>query len=856
MKSKFVTGLLIAASLVGGMGSLSSCKDTCEDNRVITSDVINQLKQDLEAARKAAEKAKEEAENAKTDANNAKTAAEQAKAAAESAGQDATEAVKEALNDYATKEQLAKGLEELKTNIDALLGQIPESAEAETFADWIAGVQTVAAEAKALGLENKEEIRKIKEVLGAYTNADITNAVEQAAWVKQNRAVLENVVETYADVVSQVETLGQGYQEITQALQLLIDTLAEWRDAMDQKLESIDTSIFNLTQGLDGLSLRVDTLAQQVADNAEAIRLLQEKTDSILGAMNKQVTSLLVQGTHNPVFGSFSAPLGITSNILLLQYGYTTHAVDFPNTNSEVEFDNSLPFSEQDIQILANAGINLEQPALTLASNSTVYNDAAGNAGEVYVTVNPSNVDFSGKTLTLVNSQDEASGVKLTPLKKSDKVLSFGFGRAADNGFYEAGATLAASEIDNVKVDIDASLKEAFKNAYHNRTAADFAYLLKQLYNQFNGILPAQGLKASYEGLDAQGQPATFNVYSEYCIAASAYKPLSYGFLAGKHFKHLPEFPGIDMDKFKFDPDAFEFPINFPTITVDGVELSFELKPVTIDYNGTISVTINMPQFTKDGQFLGYKEETFDVPADQIQNLIGEIQNAFNENIGTWNTEIKSAFDDAIGNLVANIQGQINSAMDDVAGQIKDNISNMIGEINDQLADKIGGYINRFNRYIDKYNSLRNRINKYLDEPNHFMQPMMCYEGGNGGFGQVARNQGIPTRFYLNGGNAISLILTSYNAEIAVPAYKKYVVVTNVYKTGDQSVNASNDSTCLDLLKAANKPANFFATPLDGQQLRVALQVSKPGYTYEVAFQGLDYQGYTSTDKYYIEVAE
>lgn len=103
------------------------------------------------------------------------------------------------------------------------------------------------------------------------------------------------------------------------------------------------------------------------------------------------------------------------------------------------------------------------------------------------------------------------------------------------------------------------------------------------------------------------------------------------------------------------------------------------------------------------------------------------------------------------------------------------------------------------------------------------------------------------------GGNAIELILTSYNAEIAVPAYKKYIVVTNVYKNGDKSVNADNNTECLDVLKAANG-AKFFNEVLDGQQLRVTLSASKPGYTYEIAYQALDYHGITSTRKYYIQV--
>ena len=65
-----------------------------------------------------------------------------------------------------------------------------------------------------------------------------------------------------------------------------------------------------------------------------------------------------------------------------------------------------------------------------------------GNAGTLYMTVNPNTVDFSGTSFSLVNSQDEFSGVTLDTITKSDEVLNFGYSRAANNGFYEAKAIM------------------------------------------------------------------------------------------------------------------------------------------------------------------------------------------------------------------------------------------------------------------------------------------------------------------------------------------------------------------------------------------------------------------------------
>lgn len=794
MKRKFLTSLLVASTVVGGMGTLSSCKDNTEDIRAEFRQDTSELQKQINALVEELKAQKAAFEAMLKDNVDKKNFEEVLKASAKIQEMD----------------RKIAGL----TN---LLGEIPADVKADNFADWIAAIQATAGTSSSF----------IEDAFEGYTPAQVRDAIIAASWVKEQK---ENI-----------EAMMQGYEEMGLVFNELIQTLNDWREAIDQKFDAIDTSILNLEEGYQGLSDKINNeLVPAIEANKAAI-------DEIKAIMNRQVTGVIVQGTHNPVFGSFSAPLGITSNILMLNYGYADKSVTLPNTDSDREYNIENPFTATDVAVLAKAGINLESALLTVPAGAIVP-EKEGNAGKVYVTVNPANVNFEGQTISLVNSQDEPCGITLSSLRKSSDVLKFGFGRA-DNGFYEAAATLTPEQIEAVKVEIEPGLKDAFLDAYHNRTKADFAYLLKKLYNQFNGILPAQGLKASYEGFDG----APVNVYSEYSIAATAFKPLSYAFLVDKQGKHLPIISPISGDEFKFDPSKFEFPVEFPTITVNGVDLSFTFEDVQVTYDGQIGVTIKMPQFDGDGIFTGYKDETVYAPQDDINDLVSSITDAINEKIGEMTEEMKADFKTQIDNLVANLEQQINDAMDNVSGQIEENLKNVVEEINNQLQDKIGGYVNRFNNLIDKYNSLAQRLNKYLDNPNMFMQPMVVYNLGKGGIGQVSNSLAVPTRFKMAGGNAIELILTSYNAEIAVPAYKKYIVVTNVYKNGDKSVNADNNTECLDVLKAANK-AKFFNEVLDGQQLRVALSASKPGYTYEIAYQALDYHGITSTRKYYIQV--
>lgn len=800
MKRKFINGFLVAAALVGGMSTMSSCKDNTEDIRVEMGEETQKLKNQIQSLIGQLEACKQSCEQKFQGNVNASN-----------------------LEEYLKNSAYIAELERKISGLETLLGEMPEDSNYDNFADWIAAIGATAGTNSAY----------LEEVMKEYTSEEFYDAIEAASWVKEQKERIEVMMQT-------VEAMGEAFNDF-------IQTLNDWRDAIDEKFDAIDTDILDLKEGYQGLSNKIkNELVPQIQANKEAIEEIQ-------AIMKRQVTSILIQGTHNPVFGSFSAPFGITSNILMLHYGYAGAPVSFPNTDSAVEYDVENPFTEAQVAALAKTGIDIDAPIVSYSANQALVSEKIGNAGKVYMTVNPSTVSFEGQTVDLVNSQDELSGVTLSSLRKSDKVLSFGFGRA-DNGFYEADATLAPENIQSVKVEIEPGLKTAFKDAFDNRTKADFAYLIKQLYNQFNGILPAQGLKATY----ASFNNAPASVYSEYAIAATAFKPLSYGFLAGQGLGHkLPIISPINADEFKLDTEGLDFNITIPDINIEGGEFNFEFKPISLEVrDGILYVEVQMSHFDKtDTGYvnIGYTIDVF--PVSGVEDFMAELENAFNENIGEWNESLKAAFEDYVNGLIANINEQVNSAMESVSGQVSDKLTDVIDNINAQLQDKIGGYVDRFNGLIDKYNNLAQRLNKYLENPNHFMQPMMVYNYGQGNIGQVSTGKAVPTLFHKKGGDAIELILTSYNAEIAAPAFKKYVVVTNVYDVATGKSVLDDDADCIQLMKDANA-ATFFNQALEGNQLRVALKVGKPGYKYEIVYQGLDYHGVTSTNTYYIQVAE
>ena len=106
----------------------------------------------------------------------------------------------------------------------------------------------------------------------------------------------------------------------------------------------------------------------------------------------------------------------------------------------------------------------------------------------------------------------------------------------------------------------------------------------------------------------------------------------------------------------------------------------------------------------------------------------------------------------------------------------------------------------------------------------------------------------------LSGGNAVRLFPTTYNAEIAVPTFKKFVAVTNVYGPNGETAQGG-DATCLSLLDKANAQT-YMNEVIPGERLSVPFYADQAGYTYEIVYSALDYRGVTSTRQFFIKVVK
>jgi hypothetical protein len=275
---------------------------------------------------------------------------------------------------------------------------------------------------------------------------------------------------------------------------------AQGEDGQPGTSPSIDDIIAALQGQLDQIKADATKAATEAATEA-ALKALEEQiqkiTDILKAIFKTQVTSLNIDAIKNPIFGFISVPVDLQSNILVTCYGYAGNDIEFP----------------------ANSG-------QYIASAGDILVGGTGNAGKIYVTVNPSSTNFAGKTLLLENTAGEPAPVALSPLTESKEVLAFGVTRGA-TGFYEADATINANNIGNAYISFPHNdmmeLKDEIIEFFKKRSKETFKAMAVDLYKLYaNNKLTAYRLKATW-GPDC-------NTFSETKIAALAVKPLSYSF--------------------------------------------------------------------------------------------------------------------------------------------------------------------------------------------------------------------------------------------------------------------------------------------------------------------------------------
>ena len=614
------------------------------------------------------------------------------------------------------------------------------------------------------------QIAKLTELnkwLGALkeTNPDLASAID--ARIKANMDVIKDSV--FADK-NRIEAAIQG----SKAYKNLFGKV----DSIDGRLHAIEK-----------LRVQDSTAAKNITD------ALNHRLDSVSGSLDKALNSLVeqkldgitVNATENPVTGYWNASfLGLNLKLASSFYGVAAEGTD--EWGGVIEPDSVL--------------------------------GKGGNAGYLYVSLNPTEIDPSLVKVELVNSQGEpAKGFELGAIENTDKVLTFGTKAASANGFYQVPVKATDPQNDGVEFDKGA-LAAAAKNVLNElrnpkENDLDLSKIASALYKNIP-VLTAYGVKAEYYLYNPNTETLELkktvkHAVSDYDIAAFAVKPVSYNFL--KDNATLDKLSDWAVENFKLPSlssklnkviDAIKvekMTVNNSTVNVVSILAATDVE-VKVE-NGYLVFTNG----TKVDKIKLDAPTTVDPVGDPITVSPGHTQQVY---------KITSTID------------PITKVLDEVV----DNVNSQLQPIKDVLS-KTGS---KWENVIAKVNPLLSKVSSKIGSVNKFLQPTILYVDKNGNPNTLSTIGGrLSTRFV--GTGATTLYPTSWTAELLAPAYKKSISVLEKGAT----VTLTNGKSA--------------AEPFDGSINKVIFNAEKAG-EYTIVYKAIDYSGVEEEKTFKVNVVE
>ena len=640
----------------------------------------------------------------------------------------------------------------------------------------------------------------------AYETADAADAQSKinkdSIWILKN--AIEEVEQTALENFNTAKALAQS--AIDKA-NLALDSCK----IVDAKIADLDAAMKDADAKLQA---QIDTLKDRMTVVENKIEKLETDVANLFGTLKKQITGVIIQAAYSPVLGNGSLPFGIQTNLLAAYAGKATKEVDyFPSVYDEDYADSTTVLTSGDEAYLRSLGFWPEIDR-TLKKGDYIISDKAGNAGKLYVTVNPTNVDFTGTNFDLVNSKGQVSLMTLENLNGCDEVLNFGWTRSANvdkassTGFYVANATVAKEDIAALSANVNTKMFEkAFKeelNSMKNGTAlVSYSAAMDLARAVYSSLEPLQrfGVRAQWE--DTLGIRSYTSAFD---IAATVVAPLGFGFtIPDSKYTRLPVFDTAYLK------NKFHIKGDFSLQVIKDKETAEKKIWLVVLNSFLVGSEWNADHTTLEGYHC-YEQQGFvyiDV-TPLYQEVYGDLETAL------------TPYQDVVA--------QANKRIDWVVS------------------------------WIDKYNSYATKANKFIRNANNLLQPVLLWcDGQNFGQlgGMVSGNYAVGT--IVPAGGAVALVPTTYTLELLAPAYKKSVICTNVYKDGWSAQGAGDRlgmETALKNVNGALKAGKFDL--FEGQSLKnefiFEAKSEYEGMTFEFAYTALDYAGKIAGRKFYLTV--
>ena len=517
-------------------------------------------------------------------------------------------------------------------------------------------------------------------------------------------------------------------------------------------ITTLQGDVAGLKTRVDNLEKEKDSLAQVTKTIENQLANVESQINTIVKALENLVTSVNVNATSTSLLTNSKLFPGINAQFLGAAYGVASYAGQFPSTEAD--------------DYIANHGVVLTANEIKAVDGAIEWNAndylpvEKANAGTVYFTLNPSNIDALDAEqlgLSLVNSQNAESYVKLGTVEQdTETVLEWGYTRAAADyqpKLWKATATIDLDDAEAKEKIIDPTQVIDFKNIGENfKTLIRDSYRAAKKGDVATGVLkagsqivvtllqseipamPALALKAEWN--DTVG---TRSVLSDYSIAATAYKPLSFGFGAEL---------GIDGRTISLDKIDAAVAKVINKIQDKANQFDLKLQDVKIELNATSTSKVYL---------------VVDPTATDVEiSISNEVPTGATE--WTAGSSVPTVKYYTVYDLGAAVPG--------------DALAELVTEGLNVIAD-VNGYAERAKNFeVRVTNYLEDFINKVIlkiadDGLTRVLEPVMLYEG-NEGVWRLARLTKAAT---IKAGTELNLIPTTLTYELFAPAYKKYIAV-------------------------------------------------------------------------------
>ena len=668
-----------------------------------------------------------------------------------------------------------------KDKIAVLEGQVEANKNA------IAGLTTTTGnltqQFTTLNNQLQQSIGTLNEALAG--KADKTEFETFKATVEGITGSLPGKLQELDQAIQDIAGLRTDVNKANNKADELKDRLDSLTDELNRKLGTLDENINTLGEAINGINGQLSTMQGQLDNIVKDVANLKSAIADIL---NKGVTGIEIQATDCPVTGYENAAfLGAQANILSAYWGA-------PSTGDE-------EFGVEGGKIIKS------------------------DAGNIYININPANVDPSAITFRLVDSQgNDAPGFKLGAPVITDKVLKYGISRATSaNGFYAIPVECTNPQNDGLELN-KGQLKEAAKNVlaklqHPKSTNLNLSGLATALYSNINNKLTAYGIQASWKQKDVTGKDTVKVVTSKINLAAFAVKPLSFKFLANNS-----KLDNLSLDRFMF-PTGMKEKLN----GINGIDFNNIIDPST---GKTIEVAtvVAVPgvKVVANGKDLDFIQISDNKKLNTIKNAYIVSEEVANKDISievngesgsttltTYIYEIKVK-DDTMKELIADLNSNLSTTL----GPVKTAIN---------WANTFAG---KYDAVVPTVNNLIKKIEGTIHNANKFLQPAMLFKSSNGNWGFVSTGHRFATSFV--GVGATPLVATTYTAELLAPAYKKQLYV----KEAGAEILVNGKAT---------------KAPFNGEIQKVVFNASKAG-NYTIVYKAIDYSGKVVEKNFYVTV--